>query len=282
MNGCDKEDAPFVETPAIVTTNPGNAPVRKVLLEKFTGHVCGNCPLATIDAEQLKTFYPDQIIMYTIHAPDCFSEPQESTTNLGTTYPLNFFFYDFRCQTGSEIAFEFAGSEFTLPNGMVNRKGGTGNPLLAKNDWAPAVTNILSTPIDATLELSSTYNSTTRELTAEVNTEFIQAQNGTYNLCVFLVEDSIVNWQLIYDDIPNYPTGDVENYVHRHTLRGSMNNTWGEEIANGSITAGDTIAKTYTTILDTEWNENQMSIVAFVYDFTTKEVLQAEEMHLQH
>ena len=61
-----------------------------------------------------------------------------------------------------------------------------------------------------------------------------------------------------------------------------MNNTWGEEIVSGLIAAGDTVHKTYTTTLDADWNENQMSIVAFVYDVNSNEILQAEEIHIQN
>jgi hypothetical protein len=165
---------------------------------------------------------------------------------------------------------------------MVNRKEVNGTSVLESGDWGSALANILTSPPEISIELSSNYDSVTRDLGVTANTEFIQPMNGTYNLCVFLVEDSIVNWQKIYPSfpVPGYPDGDVEDYVHRHVLRGSMNTTWGEEIAAGSMAAGDTVFSSYTMVLDTGWAENHMSVVAFVYDFTTKEIIQAEEEHL--
>jgi hypothetical protein len=268
ISACDIVDPPFVESGSTGPVIPGA--VKKVLLEDFTGHQCGNCPLAAYEAQELKDQYGEQLIIYAAHV-GFYAQ---------TGNPP--YLYDFRCATGNEIAAQYSiGSP--LPRGMVNRKEVNGTSVLEKGNWGTTLMNILTSPPEISIELSSNYNSTTRDLEVTANTEFIQSMNGTYNLCVFLVEDSIVNWQKIYPayPVPGYPDGDVEDYVHRHVLRGSINNnTWGDEIASGSISAGDTVSTSYTTVLDTGWAENHMSVVAFVYDFTTKEIIQAEEEHL--
>ena len=265
FSACDIVDPPFAETSTTGPTGPVSGAVRKVLLEDFTGHKCGNCPRAGEAADALKQAYGDQLIVYAAHV-GFFAE----------TEPLGSYTYDFRTSAGDEIDATFNISSIGLPKGMVNRKEVGSNPVIDYSEWGTAVSNILTIPPDASIRISSSFNSANRELEATVTTEFLNALNGNYNLCVYLTEDSIVNWQKDYQATPE----DIEFYTHRHVLRGSMNNTWGEEIVNGTVTAGDSTTNTYTTVLDTGWAENHMSIVAFLYDFSTKEVLQAEEEHL--
>lgn len=277
MAGCDKEDTPFVETPAIVMTNPGNAPVRKVLLEEFTGHYCPKCPNAHKKAAELKQTHGEQVIVYAVHAGYYASWYNGAFDPLAhgdaTSYT-----YDFTSSVGNDLHNYFSLAE--MPKGLINRQEILSTFIIEVDDWSPTLATLLNSGPVLSLGISNTYNNNNRELSAIVNAEFLTSMNGSYNLCVYLKEDSIVNWQI--EELGDGTIIEHSDYVHRHTLRGSMNNTWGEEIISGSITAGDAISKTYTTTLDTEWNENQMSIVAFVYDFTTKEVLQAEEVHLQH
>jgi hypothetical protein len=273
LAGCDIVEPPYTVSSTGEPVNPGPGALRKVLLEDFTGHQCGNCPSAAYLAQELKDLYGDQLIIYAAHVGS-YAFPD-----------ITPYLYDFRCVTGNEIADQFgitSGAGIPLPVGMVNRKEINGNPVLDRGDWGTTLGTILANPAEVSMDVSSSYNSSTRELAVTVNTEFLQAMDGTYNLCVFMTEDSIVKWQKIYPafPVPGYPTGDVEDYVHRHVLRGSMNNTWGDEIAAGSVAAGDTVFSSFTATLDTGWVENKMSVVAYVYDFTTKEIIQAEEEHL--
>ena len=95
---------------------------------------------------------------------------------------------------------------------------------------------------------------------------------------MLIVEDSIINWQKDYDYVdPDDPQNkDIENYLHRHVLRIAVNANEGENIVKVSIEQGKSINKTYQFVLDNEWKANHCSIVAFVFNNETKEVLQAE------
>ena len=267
FSGCDIVDPPFADPGAVVSTDPIEGPARKVLLEEFTGHTCGNCPYASDIAQQLKTYYGEQLVIYAAHVTTTFAQPDN--------FPFE---NDFRTVTGTEISDHFnLGTE--LPEGMVNRVNG--GATLGQGEWGAEIGGFLSNPAELDLIVSSNFNSSTRELAVLVTTEFLQTMNGNYNLCVFLVEDSIVAGQLKYFDLPSPDDVDtLENSVHRHVLRGSMNNTWGDEIAAGAIAKGDTVLSSYSTVLDTGWAENHMSVVAFVYDVATEEIIQAEEEHL--
>ena len=90
-----------------------------------------------------------------------------------------------------------------------------------------------------------------------------------------MVEDSIVNWQRDYDVTPN----DIQFYTHREALRGSLNTTYGEAVSptnNGSV---NTLNYSYT--LPAEWHSEHVSIIAYLYDETTKEILQVEQKEIE-
>lgn len=108
-----------------------------------------------------------------------------------------------------------------------------------------------------------------------MTTEFKQTLTGNYKLCVYMLEDSIVNWQKDYDVTPE----DVPDYVHREVLRGSMNGPYGDVIA--VTTSGSISNFTFNYTLDGGWNENHFSLVAFLYDDATKEIIQVEQKHLE-
>ena len=114
-------------------------------------------------------------------------------------------------------------------------------------------------------------------MTSSVETEFLNSLSGTYNVVVYLTEDSIVNWQ---KDYVATPSTDIENYVHRHVLRGSLNGTWGE-LVDLAPAVNSIYTKSYSLLLDNTWDENHCSIVAFVYETSSNEVIQAEEAHVK-
>ena len=120
-------------------------------------------------------------------------------------------------------------------------------------------------------------------MTTDINLEYLEAGNNNHSVVLYVVEDSITNWQLFYAQCsPTSVAYDEQNYVHRHVLRGSVNGTWGEQVsANTTIPVGTKITKTYTKVLDPSWNDKHIYLVAFVHDNVTKEVLQVEEIHLK-
>ena len=79
MGGCDQIDDPVIP----VTTNyleavygpaptfdalPESEAIKRVLVEDFTAHQCGNCPAAAIIAENIAANYADRVSVMAIHA----------------------------------------------------------------------------------------------------------------------------------------------------------------------------------------------------------------------
>ena len=110
--------------------------------------------------QQLKAIYGEQLVIYAAHA-----------TNLADN-DIDPYWYNFKCATGIEIADHF--DPTGLPVGMVNRNKLNGSVIIDDKDWGSALATILANPAQISLDISSTYNSDTRELGSTVKTEFVQ------------------------------------------------------------------------------------------------------------
>ena len=58
FQSCDVIEGPFTEE---VILEECAEKCKKILLEDYTGHKCGNCPRAAEKAEELKEIYGDQL-----------------------------------------------------------------------------------------------------------------------------------------------------------------------------------------------------------------------------
>lgn len=263
--GCDVVDGPYSEKPQGGGNGGGGNfdTIRKVLVEDYTGHKCGNCPRASEAIKNLEVAYGEQIVPLAIHV-GFFAQPSSSGS----------FTYDFRSDVGNELSSTFGNDAAGLPNGNVNRKNNAAP--VSYTAWATDVAGYLASAPDALIKIASTFNTSNRQATATVNTAVLNALGGDYNLSVYLVEDSIINWQKDYSLNPQ----NIPDYAHRHVLRGSFNGTWGSALATGGLQAGATSENTYNLTLPAEWNADKCYIVSFIYNTATREVVQAEQRKL--
>lgn len=273
FSSCDVLEGPFDEKVAIDTTA---GPKRKILLEDFTGHTCGNCPCAALEALRLDTLFEGRIIIVASHV-GFFAEPYANGTKFRT---------DFRTPAGTEINDYFQIDAQGLPQGMVNRTSYNNARILSSTAWSSAVSPfVLDTTISkhpaATITLSASYNTANRTANIEVNSKYLAEGNSNHQLVVYVVEDSVVNWQKFYASCGGVDK-DVPDYVHRHVLRGAVNSTWGDVLySSGSIIPiGTSVNKSYSQVLDNAWDEKHIYFVAFIQDNVTKEVVQVEEIKL--
>ncbi len=266
VTGCDKIDAPY-------GTSTGSGPVggdsivQNVLLEDFTGHTCQACPNAHREATRLHGIFGERLIIIALHA-DFWADP----------YPAGapYFTYDFRNPVATQLATDFNVIGQPFPKGMVNRmlNPGTSDQLIL--DWAgwePKINDWLSTTAKAGIEITPSYNSGNRKISADVEVKAVSDLTDPVRLAVYFVEDSIVNWQK--DNGTN-----IQNYIHRHVLRGSLNGTYGEDL--GALSAGAVVNKTYEDFLiPNDANAAQVYLVAILTNSVTDEVVQVEEIKLQ-
>lgn len=262
FTSCDYENDPYQPT----SPSSGSSTAikkKKILLEDYTGHTCGTCPPAAAEAARLKGIYQDQLVVMAVHAGP-YAPP---STGVYT--------YDFRTTTGTDYynTFGFPGT----PNGLVNRAGYSTSHIKSYSSWEAYIDTLSKQSPDIYIDITNSYDTLTRQLTTTVNSEFINAMTGTYKLIVLLTEDSIIKPQKNYLATPI----DVVSYVHRHALRDAINSTWGDIIATGTTAPEIVKNNIYTYTINAAWNDKQCSVVAFVYDASNYEVIQAEEKHVR-
>lgn len=295
---CDEVDPPYTEntdnnqiqdSSCIFGTGSPNV-FRKILIEDYTGHLCGACPPAAAvlynNTTGLKQLYGDTLITIGVHASDnqTFTEtcPPHPYPNGAAAYaPV--YAEDFRTPAGEDWLSFFG--ILSNPQGLVSRKDYPGSHVKSYTVWGSEVQSIIGLPAQARIQVINTYDSTSGNLKVCIKTTFLSALSGTYYLSVVITEDSIKAWQVDYALPPSFPND--TNYIHRHVMRGAINSTWGVQLNSAPVAAGDTVRNAYsvnllnlpssTNATNPVLNISRCSVVVFIYDNATKEILQAEE-----
>ena len=92
---CDKVDLPNIGTvtvnescDTIFSFSAATQTHRNILVEDFTGHLCGNCPEAAHELDQLHDIYGDTLIVISIHPNTSFNEVQTGTGKYETDWKI--------------------------------------------------------------------------------------------------------------------------------------------------------------------------------------------------
>lgn len=243
---------------------------RKVLVEDYTGHKCGNCPTAADVLKALESQFPGKVIPLAIHAGFF------ANTNL-TTYPTNF-----KTTAGTAYDTQFGVSLAGNPNGLINRVGyGTGSFIKAYSVWGGEIAQQITQAAKFEIKIKNTFNTITSSLNTDITVKSLAGNSGNYKLVVLLTQDSIIAEQLDY----RLPIGSqtVTNYEFNHVLRGAINSEWGDPIFTTAANLNDSIVKSYTNFaVNPTYNASKCHVIAYVYNAdsaspTYYEVLQAEE-----
>jgi len=264
LAGCDKIEGDFYEivnsedvTVEFPPVDPSTV-YRKVLLEEFTGHRCTNCPAGHAVLESLHQQYGDTLVTVGIHYGS-LAKPVGSVFN-----------YDFRTEYGDLI-----GDYYTIdaiPAAIVNRVYEFGG--WSRDHWANVVSEVDRSKVYAALQVINEFNEHSKKLKANVKVTMLKDFVNPLRIVLFVIEDGIVKPQKDGDQ-------DILDYVHNHVLRASLTNTFGFPLRNGSAlwVASDT--ETYAasiSLANTDWVPENCSVVAFLYDETTEEVIQVEQV----
>lgn len=256
-------------------SNDSTKVYRKVLIEDYTGHRCGNCPRAAEVLKNLEIANPGKIIPLAVHCTN-FANPN-------SLYPD-----DFRTVEGTDYDNILGVSASVgLPSGLVNRVG-YGSPDFVKSEtvWGASASTFYSQEADFKIEIVNNFNLSNNTLSSQIKVTALKELTGQYNLVALITEDSIVGPQ--YDqslDPAQYPGQINQNYVFMHVLRTSLNTAWGDQIINGTVTKNEIITKDFTRVLPSSYVPKHCLVVAYVYDSSSSsikryEVMQAEEAHI--
>lgn len=234
-------------------------PIRKILIEDYTGHTCVNCPEAAAKIDELKERYCDHIIPISVHA-GYFAQPTED-------YPE-----DFRTEAGEEFVNKYNINMF--PAGLINRVSFQENPIVMVSNWTLAADSLLKQEPQLQIDIDNQYNTTNNEILLDLKFTFLESMSDSLLLSVMIAEDSIIAPQLSQ-------SGRIDDYVHRHVLRKYITDYQGELLSSNGGQLESSLSKTIKFTPDSaEWKMKHCEIIAYVSRAKNGEIIQAESEHL--
>jgi hypothetical protein len=281
-SSCDKVEMPYPTILSIDTTfYSGNwteyinsiAPqfiplqdqVQNVLLEEYTGHLCNNCPTAAAIAHNIHKNNPNRVFIASIHAgPGGKTSFQQANPNDDKFYTdhtnSDGLAYGQRFQNG----FNFFGN----PQGTVNRKNVDQKVFDFSGTWQTRVTNLLSNTPKVRLQAKFNYFEETKGGYLHVHAQHIGAISSKLNTVVYVIQDSLIDWQLMPNNSYN------PDYTHYDKHLGSINGLpWGETTftPTGNKTEIDLL---YSYKIPSTLKPEEIYFLIYIYDKDTYEILQ--------
>jgi hypothetical protein len=238
-------------------------------VEEFTGHTCTYCPAG---AKILKTIMDEDstIIATAIHCTG-LADP--------TSNPI--YTNNYKTPMGDIICDNFNISG--LPKAMINRtKNDAGAWGIDRLRWRSEIAKIDRDNICAGIELFCTVDENNQTIEAKVGVTIIKTIHNPVQICLVLQQDSIISGQ-------KDGSLDIPDYVHNHVLRAGFTGNYGSKLtSNGIVNEQFKYSTTfrinysngflYGTNVPVE--VKNCSVVAYLIDMETKEVLQVEYVHL--
>lgn len=250
------------------TQNTNN--LQNVLLEDYTGHTCPNCPAAALVAEGIENSNPERVYVVSIHA---------SPSNAFQSVSPPVFTIDFTTKEGNTYVNEIP-NFFANPIGTINRQdGGLSNTLwYLSSTWTNEVNSALNNSPKAIMQLKKNYYPQTRGVFIHTESEFVASTPEECNLVIYLIRNKVISPQKLSNG-----TTDTQ-YNHHNVLSGTINGAWGTNIGE-NFSVGDKIYNHFAIKLpdnnvDTTYNISNLSLISYIYNKNTYEVLQVIKTNL--
>ena len=171
FSSCDFVQNPYPETNAniadtascVTLTFPSVAVsgYKKILLEDYTGHTCGNCPRAADTLLALEADYPGKLVPLALHVGSTFAAPAPG--HLGS--PSTAFLDDYRTTAGEDYDAVFGASSFGLPAGMFSRKDyPISDNIKFYLGWRAFLSTIVSETATVDLQIARDFDPSTRKI----------------------------------------------------------------------------------------------------------------------
>lgn len=235
-----------------------------VLLEEYTGQRCPNCPVGAKTAADMSNLFGDKLIVVAMHVTDGFAGPAAGYPN------------DYRTEAGNVYNDVFIdGAANGLPKGMINRGFFDNERRLVTGDWAVNAMTTYKKEAVATMNVTANM-SADKKINISVNANFTTEYqgDGDVHLITWIVEDSIISRQAS-------GSTNIANYVHRHMMRGAVDGTWGQKVAESFVPAQTTINKNLQANYEDAWKPQHLYVVSLLCDNETREVIQVTETHVK-
>lgn len=247
------------------TFNATSEATRNVLFEEFTGHLCGFCPPSTALALALDAQLGERMVTVAIHAGSLAATG-------GTLFQT-----DYTTPVGNIYWAQLNGG--FNPTARIDRLGGLSsyeyldpaNP----SSWQNIVTTRMNVATPVALQANCEYVAADNVFNIHMNSQFIENYTGNVNLVVLLVENHIISAQEDYSQTPS----EIEEYEHEHVLRTNVTEPMGNLVIN-SPSLGYSSTSSFTIPLQANWVPTNMTVVGYLVDSNSHEVLNAIEYEI--
>mgnify|MGYP000902492869 FL=1 len=247
-------------TPITKTEN-----VQKIILEDYTGWKCVNCPRAAAKATEMISKYGEQLVIMAVHST-AFANPSS-----GNDY------IDFRTEYGERWATEFGCT--SLPTGLINRKKIGAAYTVGDANWDSEIQNAINSQEHImNINLGAEYRLEDKQILVSTENVFLKDYSSPLLMNVVVLESGIVGVQ--YNSDPNFgATPKINDYEFNHVLRN--NGLIDYSLSITGVTNGTILRKNYLIDVDPDIKDiSKCTVVVFVTDAQTKEVIQVNEIHL--
>lgn len=235
-----------------------------VLFEEFTGASCINCPDGHIKLKELTDQYGASMAVMGMHFGDLAHPAEEKDQDL-------------RTKAAEEVG-KFFGVA-SMPSATIDRREFDGAKVIGRLNWRARLESVITQPVKANVSQRTYTDPNSNNYVLELTIELLEEYTENLSFTIALTEDKIFVSQKDGSEI-------VENYEQKHVLRSMYTNSLGSSLKKA---AGKTVyekGRVFKKILrlnnlDNKWNKNNMHIVSFVTNESTKEVLQANTIKFQ-
>lgn len=261
-------------------------PVKKVLVEQFTGAKCAGCPQSYISLRDL-SLSKSSVIAASIHSGD----------NLANA-------------TGTTLTQDVQGQSASA---MIDRYYYQGRITSAGSQWEALVSQRQAMIVPADVSISGlSYNQTTRQISASVSANFVGDVKGDYRINLYIKENNVYGpimdisdngWNQ-YSNLFNiqaspyyqigYPLNATTNilgpnqYSHQYVVSEFLDGAYGAPgiIPVNGNTAGQSYSKAYTYTLPMvfsgqyRYNPENVYLVAVLSENSTGAILNSAEVKL--
>ncbi|MCL2290608.1 MAG: Omp28-related outer membrane protein [Bacteroidetes bacterium] len=243
--------------------------VRKIYVEEFTGHRCNYCPAGARELEALMSEDPN-IVVTAIHCTSLANATSHVLFNKNYKTPMG----DIICND-----FNIKG----LPQATINRlRINETEWNYSPSQWRSTIAGINRNDVKAGIQLEYTIDEEKQEIEAKVAVTIIKEIPNPVQICLILQQDSIISGQLFPNDVID------GEYAHMHMLRAGFNGNYGTRLTpNGIVVEHFKYSTTFRLSYGNSFPYSQVpviikncSVVAYLIDMETKEILQVEYIHL--
>jgi len=234
--------------------------VQNAFVEKYTGVRCVNCPRADEVLHAALEKYGDRLTVVAIHS-GVFGRPYGTDEDLRTEDGETWYnYFGISAQPAAMLMRAGTGTAWDIFTPTSNFDG--------KIDAVLAATPSVGMKMEAVTDEND-------ERAADVFISFEENVADSLTLTVLLMEDKIYTTQ------ESAAKSRIENYEQNHVLREILTDPWGIDIvANGTAGEKRTVRLYYP--MDSQWNPENCSLVAFVSDKATRGIINVTKVRIEN